>query len=209
MEVLDDMENGQVVIRKRGADRFRNGHLWVYKSDIISNKDGTPGGIISVRDERGTILGKAFYSSQSQIALRFIARGDTKIDEPFFQKRLDQADRLRERLGIDPLLSRRVYSEGDLLPGLIVDRYGDRLVVQSLTQGADAIQPLVIKILTERYQPRSILLRNDSRVRGLEGLELKQELIGDPLPDMLIVDEDGKKMAVSLTAGQKTGSYLD
>jgi 23S rRNA (cytosine1962-C5)-methyltransferase len=203
------MENGQVVIRKRGADRYRAGHLWVYKSDIVSNKDAPPGGILSVRDERGTVLGKAFYSSQSQIALRFIARGDTKIDEPFFQKRFDQADRLRERLSIDPLLSRRIYSEGDLLPGLIVDRYGDRLVVQSLTQGADALQPLVIKMLTERYQPRSILLRNDSRVRELEGLELKQELIGDPLPDMLIVDEDGKKMAVSLTAGQKTGSYLD
>jgi len=203
------MENGQVVIRKRGADRFRGGHLWVYKSDILSHKDAPPGGIVSVRDERGAVLGKAFYSSQSQIALRFIARGDAKIDEPFFQKRLDQADRLRERLGIDPLLSRRIYSEGDLLPGLIVDRYGDRLVVQSLTQGADALQPLVIKMLIERYQPRSILLRNDSRVRELEGLELKQERIGDPLPDMLIVDEDGKKMAVSLTAGQKTGSYLD
>jgi 23S rRNA (cytosine1962-C5)-methyltransferase len=203
------MQNGQVVIRKRGADRFVRGHLWVYKSDIVSNKDAPPGGIVSVRDERGAVLGKAFYSSQSQIALRFIARGDTKIDEPFFQKRLEQADRLRERLGIDPLLSRRIYSEGDLLPGLIVDRYGDRLAVQSLTQGADALQPLVIKMLTERYQPRSILLRNDSRVRELEGLELKQELIGDPLPDMLIVDEDGKKMAVSLSAGQKTGSYLD
>jgi 23S rRNA (cytosine1962-C5)-methyltransferase len=203
------MENGQTVIRKRGADRIRGGHLWVYKSDIIDNKDAPPGGILSVRDERGSVLGKAFYSSTSQIALRFIARGDVKIDEPFFQKRLDQADRLRERLGVDPLLSRRIYSEGDLLPGVIVDRYGDRLVVQSLTQGADALQPLVIKMLTERYQPRSILLRNDSRVRELEGLELKQELIGDPLPDMLIVDEDGKKMAVSLTAGQKTGSYLD
>src|SRR6266700_1999906 len=131
------MENGQIVIRKRGADRFRGGHLWVYKSDIISIKDAPPGGIVSVRDERGSVLGKAFFSSKSQIALRLLARGDTTIDELFFQKRLDQADRLRERLGIDPLLSRRIYSEGDLLPGLIVDRYGDRLVVQSLTQGAD------------------------------------------------------------------------
>jgi 23S rRNA (cytosine1962-C5)-methyltransferase len=202
------MENGRVVIRKRGVDRVRAGHLWVYKSDIVS-KDAQPASIVSVHDERGSILGKAFYSSQSQIALRFIARGNVAINEEFFRKRFDMADRMRRRLGVDPLLSRLIYSEGDLLPGLIVDRYGDRLVVQSLTQAVDALQPLFLKILQERYEPRSILLRNDSRVRELEGLELKQEVIGDPLPEMIVVDEDGKKMALSLTAGQKTGSYLD
>lgn len=203
------MENGQVVIRKRGADRIRRGHLWVYQSDVLNNKDALPGSIVSVRDERGVVLGKAFFSSKSQITLRFLARGDIAINKPFFRERLDMADRLRERLGIDPLLSRRISSEGDLLPGLIVDRYGDRLVVQSLIQATDALQPLVTQLLTERYQPRSILFRNDSRVRELEGLELKQEVVGDPIPEMLVVNEDGKEMALSLTGGQKTGSYLD
>jgi 23S rRNA (cytosine1962-C5)-methyltransferase len=112
-------------------------------------------------------------------------------------------------LNVDPVLSRRIYAEGDLLPGLIVDRYGDNIVVQNLIQAADRIQPFITKILQERYQPRSILFRNDSRVRELEGLELKQETVGEPVPDTVVVNEDGKEIAISLTGGQKTGSYLD
>jgi 23S rRNA (cytosine1962-C5)-methyltransferase len=200
------------IIRKRGADRVRRGHLWVYRSDIINSEGAKPGSILEVRDERGTALGKAFYSSKSQIALRFLARGNAgteQIDAAFFQRRFDRADQLRERLDIDPMLSRRIYSEGDLIPGLIVDRYNDRLVVQSLIQATDALQPVFTELLTERYKPRSIVFRNDSRVRELEGLELKQEVVGEPLPESLIVNEDGKEIALSLTAGQKTGSYLD
>jgi 23S rRNA (cytosine1962-C5)-methyltransferase len=183
--------------------------LWVYRSDVLSSEDVVPGEIVIVRDERGSVLGKAFFSSKSQIALRLLARGETVTDDQFFRDRFDSADRFRERCGVDPLLSRRVHAEGDLLPGLVVDRYNDRLVVQSLIQSTDALQPLITKILVERYQPRSILLRNDNRVRELEGLELKQEVIGEPLPETVIVNEDGKELTVSLVAGQKTGSYLD
>lgn len=197
------------IIRKHGADRIRGGHLWVYRSDIVNTEDAKPGEIVAVRDERGKTLGKAFYSSQSQIALRLLSRGDEEIDEGFFRRRFDQADRLREHLGTDPMLSRRIYSEGDLVPGLIVDRYHDRLVVQSLIQATDALQPLFTRLLTERYQPRSILFRNDNRVRELEGLPIQQELEGEPFTDPWIVDEDGKKVALSLLGGQKTGSYLD
>jgi 23S rRNA (cytosine1962-C5)-methyltransferase len=200
------VENGTVVIRKRGADRVQRGHLWVYRTDI-ANADAEPGSIVSVRNERGNVLGKAFYSSKSQIALRFLTRGNVPIDEGFFRARFELADRLREQLGVDPFLSRRIYSEGDFLPGLIIDRYQDWLVVQSLIQGTDKIQPLITEILQQRHA--SILFRNDSRVRELEGLELKQEVIGGPIPETLIVDEDGKKVAVSLSGGQKTGSYLD
>jgi 23S rRNA (cytosine1962-C5)-methyltransferase len=200
------VENGTVVIRKRGAERVQRGHLWVYRTDI-ANADADAGSIVSVRNERGNVLGKAFYSSKSQIALRFLTRGNVPIDEVFFKTRFEMADRLREQLGVDPFLSRRIYSEGDFLPGLIIDRYQDWLVVQSLIQGTDKIQPLLTEILQQRHP--SILFRNDSRVRELEGLELKQEVIGGPLPETLVVDEDGKKIAVSLSGGQKTGSYLD
>jgi 23S rRNA (cytosine1962-C5)-methyltransferase len=202
------MENGRVTVSRRGADRIRRGHLWVYQSDLLKT-DTPPGAIVSVLDERGPVIGKAFFSSKSQIALRLLARGNAVINEQFLKTRFDDADRLRERLGVDPMLSRRIYSEGDLVPGLIVDRYEDRLVVQSLIQGTDAIQSTITDILTARYQPRSILLRNDSRVRELEGLPLEQEVLGDPLPETLIVNEDGKKLSVSLAGGQKTGSYLD
>ena len=209
------MENGQVVINKRGVERIRRGHLWIYRSDILKGTDAEPGSIVAVCDERGNILGKAFFSSKSQISLRLLTRGNVAagpavtIDEQFFYGRFAAADHLRERLNIDPLLSRRIYAEGDLLPGLIIDRYADNLVVQNLIQAADRLQPLITRILTERYQPRSILFRNDSRVRELEGLELKQETVGEPVPDTVVVNEDGKDIAISLTAGQKTGSYLD
>ena len=203
------MERGQVVISKRGVDRIRRGHLWVYRSDVVDSQDAQAGAIVAVRDARGTVIGKAFFSSKSQIAVRFLARGEVTIDEEFFRQRFASADRLREILGVDPQLSRRIYSEGDLLPGLIVDRYADRVVTQSLIQATDVIKPLITRILNERYQPRSILFRNDSRVRELEGLELHQQVVGEPLPEALIVNEDGKRMAISLAAGQKTGSYLD
>ena len=203
------METGQVVIRKRGADRLRRGHLWVYRSDVLDDTQVQPGDVVTVREERGTIVGKAFFSSRSQIALRLLTRHDVPIDVEFFRSRFADADHLRERLGVDPWLSRRIYSEGDLLPGLIIDRYDDRFVVQSLIQATDRIQPLVTTILNERYQPRSILFRNDIKVRELEGLELQQELIGEALPETLTLNEDGRQIAISMAAGQKTGSYLD
>jgi len=206
---MPSMENGQVRINKRGVARVRSGHLWVYRSDVLDSNDVAPGSIVTVRDERNNVTGKAFYSSQSQIALRFIVRGDVPIDEMFFQKRFEEADNLRTRLGTDPLLSRRIYSEGDFLPGLIVDRYGDYLVVQALTQTADRLQPLFTSILQERYQPRSIVLRNDSKVRELEGLPLAQSWVGEQPPETIVVDEDGKQVEIALTAGQKTGGYLD
>ena len=203
------MENGQVVISKRGVERMRRGHLWIYRSDILKDKDVDPGSIVAVRDERGTVLGKAFFSSKSQISIRLLCRGDVAIDEAFFVQRFADADQLRQRLNVDPVLSRRIYAEGDLLPGLIVDRYANSMVIQNLIQATDRIQPLITHILQERYQPRSILFRNDSRVRELEGLELKQETVGEPIPDPIVVNEDGKEIAVSLASGQKTGSYLD
>ena len=203
------METGQVVIRKRGADRLRRGHLWVYRSDVLDDTQVQPGDVVTVREERGTIVGKAFFSSRSQIALRLLTRHDVPIDVEFFRSRFADADHLRERLGVDPWLSRRIYSEGDLLPGLIIDRYDDRFVVQSLIQATDRIQPLVTTILNERYQPRSILFRNDIKVRELEGLELQQELIGEALPETITLNEDGRQIAISMAAGQKTGSYLD
>lgn len=202
-------EEGQALITKRGVARVRGGHLWVYRSDVLDVRDATAGSITTVRDEHNAVIGKAFYSTQSQIALRFLARGNASINEAFLRKRFQDADDLRSRLGVDPLVSRRIYSEGDFLPGLIVDRYGDYLVVQCLTQGADRLQDAITSMLQDRYQPRSILFRNDSKVRELENLPLVQSWIGEEPPASVIVDEDGKRVEVPLAAGQKTGSYLD
>ena len=203
------VEAGPVRITRRGAARIRAGHLWVYRSDVLDAQNVSPGAITVVRDERDTVIGKAFYSTQSQIALRFLARGNTLIDETFFQKRFQAADEFRARLGVDRNLSRRIYSEGDFIPGLIVDRYGDYLVVQSLTQGADRLQSIFVNILQDRYQPRSIIFRNDSKVRELESLPLVQSWVGEEPPPSVIVDEDGKHVEIPLATGQKTGGYLD
>jgi 23S rRNA (cytosine1962-C5)-methyltransferase len=202
-------EEGLVRIGKRGVARVRNGHLWVYRSDITDVRDVPPGAITTVYDDRDTVIGKAFYSSQSQIALRFLTRGAKVVDETFFRQRFQQADELRSRIGIDPRLSRRIYSEGDLLPGLIADRYGDYLVVQSLTQSVDRLEPLFAAILEEHYQPRSIIFRNDSKVRELEGLPLVQKTSGETPPDAVLASANGKEIQIPLTSGQKTGAYLD
>ena len=206
---MSPMEEGQVRIRNRGSARIRNGHLWVYRSDVLEVTGVPPGGITTVRDERDSVIGKAFYSSQSQIALRFLARGDILINETFFRRRFQEADDFRARMGVDPIVSRRIYSEGDFLPGLIVDRYGENLVLQSLTQGADRLQPLFTSLLQERYQPRSVIFRNDTKVRELEGLPLERHWIGEPPPESVVVSENGKQIEVPLATGQKTGSYLD
>jgi 23S rRNA (cytosine1962-C5)-methyltransferase len=206
---LPSLENGQVIIRKRGADRIAGGHLWVYRSDIVDASTANPGDIVTVLGDRGGLIGKAFYSSTSQIALRFLTRGNIPIDETFFNRRLDNADNLRHRAGVDPRFSRRIFSEGDLIPGLMVDRYEDRLVVQNLIQGTDRLLPFFERLLTERYHPHSILFRNDIRVRELEALPLEQKTVGDPIPETIIAIENGKQIELSLAGGQKTGSYLD
>src|SRR5438552_18811038 len=105
---LSNMESGQIVIRRHGADRIRRGHLWVYRSDIVNPKDAEPGSIVSVRDERETILGKAFFSSKSQISHRFLSCGDAPIDETLLQYRFALADRLRGRLCDASLAQRRM-----------------------------------------------------------------------------------------------------
>jgi len=207
------LEAGEVRIRRRGADRIRGGHLWVYRSDMVdSGNPPAAGSIVSVRDERGIAIGKALYSSSSQIALRFLTRGSAAsvpINEAFFRYRINSGDQYRNRIGVDPKLSRRVYSEGDLLPGLIVDRYEDTLVVQSLCQGIDRLEPLITTLLQEQYQPKSIVFRNDARVRELEGLPLEQHTIGEPVPETIVVNEDGKEFELALLKGQKTGAFLD
>lgn len=206
---MSAMEQGRVRIHRRGVARVRNGHLWVYRSDIADVQDVPPGAVTTVEDERGNVIGKAFYSAKSQIALRFLARGETRIDDAFFRMRVDEADRLRDRAGVDPHISRRIYSEGDFLPGLIVDRYGEYLVLQALTQGTDRLQPVFTSILQDRYRPRAIVLRNDSKVRELEDLSLTQSTIGEEVPESLVLEQDGIQMAMPLLSGQKTGSYLD
>ena len=196
-----------VRVNKRGADRVRQGHLWIYKSDLV--EVGAQGGsIVSVKDERGNFVGQALFSDTSQIALRFLTQSNEEIDREWWRRRItDAAD--RRHIPPDTNAYRLIYSEGDLLPSLIVDRYNDVLVVQTLSQGTDALKPLLIEILIEQFNPRAVIERNDARVRELEGLPLiAGTLYGDPPAELEIV-QHGLRFYVEPLGGQKTGSFLD
>ena len=196
-----------VRVNKKGADRVRNGHLWIYKSDIVAAEaDG--GSIVKVSDERGNSVGQALFSDSSQIALRFLTQTNEIIDRDWWRKRILNAAN-RRALPEDTNAYRLVYSEGDLLSSLIVDRYDDVLVIQTLSQGTEAVKALLVEILVEEFHPRAIIERNDARVRQLEGLPLVAGTIYGDAPTEIEIVQHGLKFVVMPGGGQKTGSFLD
>lgn len=202
------MPEGSVVISSRGVERIRLGHLWVYRSDIRTVQ-AQPGAVVRVTDERGRYHGRAFYSDKSQIAVRLLTREDRTVDRAFLTERLRQALAYRERVVENSEAFRLVYSEADLLPSLIVDRYGDYLVMQTLSQGTERLKSLLTEILAELISPKGIIERNDPKVRLLEGLEQKVSVLHGEVPSEIHVRENGILFACDLLKGQKTGSFLD
>src|SRR5438552_2967945 len=165
------MDQAHLKITTRGAKRIRNGHLWVYRSDVREANDATAGQIVRVADEAGNAVGQAFYSDRSEIALRFLTTGEETIDREWWRARLRQSAARRSQLARETNAYRLVYSEGDLLPSLIVDRYDDLLVMQTLSQGTERLKSALTELLVEEFTPRTIVERNDARVRELEGLD--------------------------------------
>ena len=197
-----------VTISTRGEQRIHGGHPWVYRGDV-GDAHASAGDIVTVRTARGRVVGQALYSDTSQIAIRMLTHGERLADEGLFRRRIDTAIAFRESLGIDSTAYRLVHGEADLLPSLIVDRYGDYLVVQALSQGMDRQLPLVTQILRERLQPKGILARNDPRARVLDGLPQTIEVLAGEVPDLVSVRELGIELDVDLRHGQKTGLFLD
>lgn len=198
-----------VTITKRGAERVRARHLWVYRSDVSDYSRAQAGEIVRVADSRRKALGWALYSSRSQIALRIVAFEDAEIDRSFWRSRLDSAEKLRNQVVRDASAYRLVYGESDLLPSLIIDRYNDCFVIQTLSQGMDALKQMWSELLAERYSPRAIIERNEARVRDLEGLPRTGGLLSGTDPGELVIEEGGVRFAVNLLEGQKTGAFLD
>ncbi len=197
-----------VVISARGEDRLRGGHPWIYRADVADVHAGA-GDIVQVRGPRGRTLGSALFSDESQITLRMLTYGEEAADEPLLRKRIETAIAFRASLAIDATAYRLVHGEADLLPSLVVDRYGDCLVVQTLSQGMDRLLPFVVATLTDLLHPRGILARNDPRVRTLEGLERRVDVLAGDVPDIMTVTEVGVEYDVDLRRGQKTGLFLD
>src|SRR6266481_5951757 len=149
-----------VTITKRGAQRVRARHCWIYRSDLAQPADAPSGEVVRVLDPRGHLVGSALYSSRSQIALRMVSFDDAEINRDFWLARLISAEQLRATVVRDATAYRLVYGESDLLPSLIVDRYNDCLVIQTLSQGMEALKHMWIDLLVERYKPRAIIERN-------------------------------------------------
>ena len=197
-----------VTINRRGEDRVLSGHPWVYRSDVI-DVDAEPGEIVTVQGTRGRVVGDALFSERSEITVRMLTRGDVRADERLLLARLKQAIAFRESLKIDASAYRLVHGEADLLPSLVIDRYGDVLVVQALSQGMDRLLPVITRLLVDVMNPAGILARNDPRVRVLEGLEQKVEVLHGHVPPSIEVSEGRVHYAVDPFRGQKTGLFLD
>jgi 23S rRNA (cytosine1962-C5)-methyltransferase len=194
-------------VNKKGADRVRQGHLWIYRSDVVEvAADG--GSVVRVTDERGNFIGQALFSDASQIALRFLTQSSEEIDRDWWLRRIRDAAG-RRNIPPDTNAYRLIYSEGDLLPSLIVDRYDDVLVIQTLSQGSDALKSFLTEILIEEFNPRAVIERNDARVRELEGLPLIAAAVYGEAPAELEILQHGLRFRVEPLGGQKTGSFLD
>jgi 23S rRNA (cytosine1962-C5)-methyltransferase len=198
----------RVVISGRGEERVRNGHPWVYRSDVADVR-AAGGDTVLVHNPRGRIVGRALFSDRSQIALRMLTVGEAPAGLDLWRSRLGAAIAFRGSLGIDSTACRLVHAEGDLLPSCDVDRNGEHLVVQALSQGVDRLTPGIVEILVDLVHPSGILARNDGRVRQLEGLDSSVTVLYGDVPPLVTVREGRVEHEVDLWHGQKTGLFLD
>jgi 23S rRNA (cytosine1962-C5)-methyltransferase len=198
-----------VRVNRKAAERLEDGHLWVFASDLVDRGEAQPGDFVKVVDPKGRALGTAHYSSTSQIVLRLLSRRVEPIDEEFIFKRCAAALRFREQVVRDSNAYRLIHAEGDLLPGLIVDRYADCLALQLLDQGMDRQSNDVVNALTRLLAPRGIVARNDVAVRAKENLPLATKILAGEIPPHLEIAMNGLRLSADLVGGQKTGVFLD
>lgn len=209
------MKLGDIMVKivlARGEDkRVRGGHQWIFSNEIreiIGEK--VPGSAAEVFDAGGSFVGTGYYNPASLIAVRLLARIRADIDAAeFYRERIAGALALRHLLYPDMETFRVVHGEGDFLPGLVVDKYGDYLSVQFLTCGMERRKEVITGVLMEIFSPKGIVARNDVAVRGLEGLDEKVEFLCGDSPEKLVIGEHSLRFRVDLLQGQKTGHFLD
>lgn len=200
-----------VAISSRGADRLKNGHLWVYRSDLVSADGIPPGSLVSVTDHRGKRLGTALYSSASQIALRLISYESVNDLQKLLRDRIADAIAYRDQVVRDTDAYRLIFSEADFMPGLIVDRYNDIVSLQILTQAMDAapIRKTLLTTLTDSLHPSSVVERVEPRIRQLEELPSRASGPLQGEKTSTVVTMNGVQFRFEALEGQKTGAFLD
>lgn len=197
-----------IVVKPRA--RIFHGHDWVYGSDVLKVfGDPKPGDILSLKDGQDRSLGSAIYNPVSQIVARRFSRRKQDLDREFFVRRISQAIASREKLGALRNPGRIVWSESDGLPGLIIDRYGAHLVLQTLTLAMDQRKALIVEVANQLLSPSSIIERNDAPIRKAEGLDLVTGLLFGERPGRIELEANGIRFYIDLLTGHKTGLYLD
>ncbi|MGB9698259.1 MAG: class I SAM-dependent rRNA methyltransferase [Thermodesulfobacteriota bacterium] len=202
---------GRLVISAKGLAWWRQGHPWVYRDDLEKIEDAFPGNIVILEDKKGRFLAQGFYSSQSKIAFRLITRSTEQINAQFWKRRIQEAYLFRQKRGVLAQTNayRLIYGEADGIPSLIVDRYDNHFVLQTLSLATDNLLSIFIEVLQDIFSPTSITLRNDLQVRALEGLPLGKKVLWGNLPARVKIFEGQLAFWVDLYQGQKTGAFLD
>ena len=195
-----------VKVTARGAERWKQGHPWIYRSDVAEEPEKKPG-VVPVTDRKGRFLGTALYSPKSEIRLRLLTRGDEPVDAPWWANRI--AESARRRNGITASAWRAVHAEADGLPSLVVDKYGPFVVAQLLSAGVESARAEIVDGIKHALQPEGILLRNDAAVRRHEGLPLEVVSAHGTVPETIEVVENGMRYLAAPWTGQKTGAFLD
>ena len=196
-------------LKKKEERRVLRGHPWVFSNELREIPAGVaPGEIVDVLDFSGRFVGRGAINPHTLIAVRILTRKREEIDAAFLLQRITTARDLRTRLGFGDSF-RAVYSEGDGLPGLIVDKYSDILVVQTLTAGMERLLDTIITVLREVYSPRALVLKNDTASREIEGLERHTRVAFGPGPGPVLMEESGLQYKVDVLEGQKTGFFFD
>ncbi len=199
----------QIVVNRKGAGRIAAGHPWIFASDVVERGEALPGDAVELRDPRGRSLGTAHYSSQSQITLRLLSSRAEEIGRNFFLGRISKAEAYRKRVVQGTEAYRVVYGEADLLPGLVIDRYGDYFAVQTLSQGMDRARGEIVSCIQELFAPKAVVARNEAAVRKQEGLPQETLVLAGDLPEGVHVNMNSLTWSIDLLHGQKTGIFLD
>ncbi len=199
----------KVYLRKKIAPRIANGHPWIYGNEVdrvAGNPE--PGEIVEVRFADGKLAGVGYFNAQSQIIVRLLSRKIEEINEAFFYQRILQAWQYRQKTGYTENC-RLVFGEADQLPALIIDKFNDYFVIQTLALGMDIWKPAIIHAIESIFKPKGIYERNDVPVRTLEGLDQQKGFLSAPFDTNIIINENGLKFYVDIENGQKTGYFLD
>jgi 23S rRNA (cytosine1962-C5)-methyltransferase len=207
---MHETPTARITLQRNRDQRIVAGHLWLYAGELDDVK-GVPeaGDLVDVHTHLGRFYGRGLFNPHSKIRVRLLTFEDEPIDEAFWAKRLKRADALRRRVVSETNAYRLIYGEGDLLPGLIVDRYANLLVMQTLSFGMDRRKDLLADLLNRLIKPDAIYLRNDAKSRTLEGLPISQGFLRGQSPTRLEITEGTARFEVDVERGQKTGWFCD